>query len=189
MCEKHNRAVADAHGACVPLASGRRDECNLLWGIEKAPEETDEDSEEDTEEEEEETNYQVTPLAEIISLLEKVHARDALVEDGPQDGWFRGGIMEKLSSHMKKSHSRDCYKVCVEAQTVRCNAGKPLLFVWDMVTPEAPFDSMKYVIDAARPPLEDCKNFEAKYGIPRRISFAPRDMRPPMAMDLFAGVY
>ena len=58
-----------------------------------------------------------------------------------------------------------------------------------MVTCDAEFESLKYILDAKRPPLKDAADFEKTYGLPRFLSFAPRKQRKPNRMNVFEGVY
>ncbi len=58
-----------------------------------------------------------------------------------------------------------------------------------MVTCEAEFESLKYILDAKRPPLKDVVHFEKTYGLPRFLSFAPRKKRTQHKMNAFQCVY
>ncbi len=98
--------------------------------------------------------------------------------------------MQRLSSSMARSNSQEAYKIAVETHTARVASGSPLLFVWDMVTTDASFEALKFVLDAARPPLKECVEFEKTYnGFSRHLSFAPRQRRTPTVVNIFEGVY
>ena len=73
--------------------------------------------------------------------------------------------MQRLSSSMARSNSQEAYKIAVETHTTRAASGSPLLFVWDMVTTDASFEALKFVLDAARPPLKDSVDFAKTNGL------------------------
>jgi len=97
--------------------------------------------------------------------------------------------MQRLSSSMARSNSQEAYKIAVETHTARAASGSPLLFVWDMVTTDAPFEALKFVLDAARPPLMECAEFEKTNGLSRHLSFTPRQRHTPTVTNIFEGVY
>ncbi len=49
----------------------------------------------------------------------------------------------------------DGARVAVQAHAARASVGERLHFIWDMVSCDAPFSSLKFVLDAARRPLSD----------------------------------
>ncbi len=184
LCQQHKKVVCDGSGACVPLGTGVPGEYTLLWGVQEPA--VDATVNVDVEEDQTE-GYEMCPLASIHSVLEKIHRQDVNADPTPpDDGWWRGGIMERMS----QSTARAAYTAALENHTARASTGSPLRFVWDMVTAEAQFASLKYVLDAAwRPPLRDCADFERKYGISRHLRFTRASRRAPFVMDVFEGVY
>ena len=144
LCEKHDRIVcenANLTGACVPLGLGIPGHFILLWGCQPADIQGDV---EDAAPEEE--GYQITSLAQVYGILEKAHRQDALADELPEMGWWRGGVMQRLSSTMARSDSQEAYRLAVEAHTARAASGNPLLFVWDPCGEVAAFRTLALVL-------------------------------------------
>ena len=130
-CEKHDKIVCEkaaVTGACVPLGLGVPGHFILLWGCQPTDIKTAAEDVADSLEEEE---YQVTNLAQVYGILEKAHRQDALADEMPELGWWRGGVMQRLSSTMARADSLEAYRLAVETHTARAASGNPLLFVWD----------------------------------------------------------
>ena len=193
LCERHDKIVCESAsltGACVPLGTGVPGEYTLLWGVQgptSCP-----GVEEDTEDRDEEVveGYDVTPLAKIYAILEKVHRQDVLADTSlPQEGWYKGGVMHRMASSMGRSAARDAYKIALESHAARASLGKPLLFVWDLVACDAPYGCLKYVLDAARPPMRERPDFESVHGLGQYLKFEMRKRRVPVETDMFEKVY
>ncbi len=95
--------------------------------------------------------------------------------------------MKRLSSSMARSNCQEAFKIAVETHSARTASGQHLLFVWDMVSCDCEVEALKFVLDAARPPLKCApdKDFEKTYGLCRHLSFAPRQRRVPTVMNVF----
>lgn len=185
-CERHAKVFCDSAvltGACAPISKGIPGQYWLFWGVHDpdAPEANDRDTEEDG-------FYDTAPLYQIYKILEVIHAQEKLAEPDSEEGWYRGGVMERISSSMKRD-APDAVRVALEAHVARSSFGNPLHFVWDIVGTEAPFKDLKYILDAARPPLSERPDFEEIYGLPRHLTFSTQKMREPTEMNLFEGVY
>ena len=97
--------------------------------------------------------------------------------------------MQRLATTMARSDAHEAYKVVLESHTARALSAKPLLFVYDMVTCDAPFGCLKFCLDAARPPLKDRPDFEKAYGLSRHLQFEMRKKRTSVRMNIFEKVY
>ena len=66
-----------------------------------------------------------------------------------------------------------------------------LSFVYDLVCPKRSFESLTYVLDAARKPLRHLSDdeFLATYGLPKRLLFKPASVRPAADIDLWSSIY
>ena len=71
--------------------------------------------------------------------------------------------------------------------------GAKLSFVYDLVTGTAEFSSLKYTLDAAKPPLrtdlDEDAEFESLYGISRRLRFRHAVPRKAWRNDVFTDIY
>ena len=183
LCLKHERIVCDTgiSGCCTPISSGILGEYVLLWGVE--PHHTEATEIEDDEIE----GYQSTPMAAMYGLLEKAfHQNPQSMEP---EGWFKGGIMQKLEKEMTKANTSGVYQTAIECNASRTVIGYPLLFVYDIVGVDTKFKDLKYILDAAHPPLKDSTHFEKIYGLPRLLKFHVRTKRQPVDANMFANVY
>jgi len=170
-------------GACVPIQTGRPHQYMLLWGV-SAAEGGDDSS--DTEVD----GYQTTPLADVYAILERLWRQDAAKgASQEEDALFQGGIMDRMKTCMHRNSTRAAVDIALETAHARAGAGRQLLFVWDVVTHDAPFAKLAYTHDCARPPLRDLPNFESVHGISRFLTFTKRRNRTPVEMDLFCDVY
>ena len=71
----------------------------------------------------------------------------------------------------------------------RLATSKKLLYVYDFCTCHTEFDNLRFVLDAARPPLKaDLKSFKSVYGLPATMEFSRR-VRAPYSCDWWASVY
>lgn len=180
-CEKHDRIVCDGKlsGSCMPISTGSG-EYDLLWGIE--PIDMQQHFEDDDIE-----GYESTQLATICGILDKMFLRDST--NVTPDGWFTGGVMQKLTNKMTQSNTSGVYKAALESNSNRSVLGNPLHFVYDIVGAETRFEALKYVLDAAQPPLRNDTNFEKIYGLPRHLRFQMKTTRVGVDVDIFESVY
>ncbi len=191
LCERHSKIVCESTmltGACVPISKGCSGEYLLLWGVHEPVPKDVTDGKAAAECDGGDQYYDTTPLANIYAVLDKASRQDALADPTPDDGWWRGGVMQRIASTMKRD-TLEATKVALETHVARASTGNPLHFVWDMVSTDAKFGCLKYVLDAARPPLCDRPDFEKVNGLPRRLRFEARKKRTPTEMDVFEGVY
>lgn len=179
VCEKHERVVCDGKlsGSCTPISTGDG-EYDLLWGIE--PTNIQQHFEDDDVE-----FYEVTPMAMIYGILDKTFQQTNAIPDG----WFKGGVMQKLTKKMTKSNTSGVYKVAIESNASRTIIGEPLRFVYDIVGADTNFKDLKYILDAAQLPLRDDPNFEKVYGITRHLCFKPKHERVVLDVDMFEHIY
>ena len=96
--------------------------------------------------------------------------------------------MQKLANKMTKTNT-SVYQTAIECNGSRTIIGNPLQFVYDIVGTEAKFKDLKYILDAAQPPLKDSAHFEKIYGLPRRLSFDVRTKRATIDVNMFENVY
>ena len=98
--------------------------------------------------------------------------------------------MERLAKAMSRSQDREARAIAFEAHASTVGRN-PMHFVWDLVTCDAPYTSLKYVRDALQPPSRDTPDFEKRFGLKRHLTFEPRQIlnKKPLPVDLFQGVY
>ena len=186
-CERHSKLFCEGAfltgACCAPISKGTPGEYWICWGVHDTHPPPSNDGEV-------EGGYEATPLAQIHMMLDKLHAQDALADTTSEEGWFRGGVMQRISCSMKRD-TLDATRVALTAHQARAAKGNHLHFVWDVVSTEAAFDSLRYTLDAARPPLCDRPDdfFTKAYGMPRRLSFTPQQKRVPLEADMFEGIY
>ena len=185
VCEDHMKsgaASAVKQGAVVPLFVSK-DQYLLLWGA----------GVEDSEDEAIVEGYSTTPLASAYMLLERHFARELdATSDTPQteDGWWRGGAMQKLSNAMaKRCDMAD--RALREQTSSRLLCKVPLMYVYDFCSCDTPFDDLLFVRDAGRPPLRKLADDEFKevYGVTRRLEFAARRVVRETTTDWWSCVY
>ena len=118
-------------------------------------------------------DYSPVPCVAVTTLLEKCQAH----ENGtPLPGGFVAKGAGIVQSQLAATH-------CVAAYLP---SPSHLHFVYDFCTVETPFASLRYVMDAARPPLGDDNGFKRAYGIDRRLSFSEAGARERRAHDWWA---
>jgi len=190
LCDSHNlHSAEDARmsGACVPVGAGSRGEYLLLWGASvQETVESDMDNE----------GYEQTPLARVYDLLDK-HFRYELEmsDETPQndDAMWMGGAMHRLASAMaKRDPCSVATQLATEHQACRIQSSESLLFVYDFCTCNSLFESLRFVRDAGRPPLNsnlDAEHFVKIYGLQAKLLFEPHRFREPATMDWWEGVY
>ena len=66
--------------------------------------------------------------------------------------------------------------------------GKKVLFVYNIVANDADFDTLRFTLDAVRPPRSSAL-FEKLYGLPRFLQFEQSARRAPESVDMLAGIY
>ena len=85
---------------------------------------------------------------------------------------------------------KECVRAVRETTAARLHCATPLLFVYDIVTPETPFRDLKFVLDAARKPLEDISHFLEAYGLEAHLRFKKaEEHRAPRCEDWWSSVY
>ena len=182
ICHDHRCVNAeDARNtfAALAVSTGLRDEYTLLWGA------GEDDSDSEGEFNEDDAGYQTDPIATIYSLLEKHLQIESSQND---DSWWAGGLMQRLTKHMNKNDVSAANGEARDYAGVHRRVGKPLLFMFDLVGCDSDFDSLRFVVDAARPP-HSAANFERDFGLPRYLIFEKHNERPAMCMDFWRGIY
>ena len=150
----------------------------LLWGGRAAGQEGDDDE------------CSASPQAAVHALLREnaKHQIDSRSDETPQSEfeWWVGGAFDKLAQKPLK----ECVRAVRETTAARLHCATPLLFVYDLVTPETPFRDLKFVLDAARKPLEDISHFLETYGLEAHLRFKKaEEHRAPRCEDWWSSVY
>ena len=134
------------------------------------------------------------PLAELYTILEQFFRSDHWLRAQSTDGWADGGVMKGIRRGIQSSvgatGGRWVANSIFYQQLAR---GAKLSFVYDLVTGAAEFSSLKYTLDAAKPPLrtdlDDDAEFESLYGISRRLRFRHAVPRKAWRHDVFTDIY
>ena len=126
----------------------------------------------DTESDSDCEEYSPVPHVAVTTLLEKCQAHE---DDTPLPGGF-------VAKGAGIGQSQLTAKLCVAAHLP---SQSHLHFVYDFCTVETPFASLRFVRDAARPPLDDADGpaFKRAYGIDRRLTFSEAGARERRAHD------
>ena len=185
-CEKRSRIdalPAKVTGTCVPLVC-ENGHYMLLWGADVDNRDSDDDDDDDD-------AISETPRASVYALLEKHFALglDGTDETGQNsDAMYPGGAMEKCKASIGGSRAGAINNLRATLVS-RLATSKPLLYVYDFCSCRCDFDSLRFVRDAARPPLKaDVKYFKLVYGLPAKLEFTRR-VRSPFSSDWWACVY
>ena len=152
----------------------------LLWGGRAAGQEAVGDGDDG--------ECSASPQAAVHALLRENAKHEIGSRSVPQAEfeWWVGGAFDKLA-HMPL---KECVRAVRETTAARLYCAAPLLFVYDIVTPETPFSELKYVLDAARRPLEDTPHFRETYGLEARLRFKrAEEHRAPRCEDWWSAVY
>ena len=96
--------------------------------------------------------------------------------------------MERLTSHMNRNDSAAASHVAREHTQLHKRLGNKLLFVYDLVGNQSPFDALRFTLNAVRPPHSSAL-FEKLYGLPRYLIFEKSSTRAPESVDMWAGIY
>jgi len=182
ICHQHECVDAEnarKTGAVLAVSTGLKDEYTLLWGA------GDLDDDSEGSQDADEVGYDTTPLAAIYALLEK-HLQ---IDDSQgEDAWFAGGLMERLTKHMNRNDHANALHAASEHAYFLKRVGKRILFVYDVISVDADFNTLRFVLDAVRPP-ETNAMFEQLYGIPRLLKFERAVDRPYVPVDFWRGIY
>ena len=163
----------------LAVSQGLRDQYTLLWGA------GEDDSDSEGEFDEDEPGYKTDPMAAIYALLEKHLQVESSQND---DSWWAGGLMQRLTKHMNKNDASAANGTARDYASFHIRLGKKILFVYDLVGCESTFDSLRFVVDAVRPPQTGA-NFENEFGLPRYLAFEKHSDRPPVPVDFWHGIY
>ena len=166
---------------CVPVKV-RAGRYILLWGGRMEGQETVGDNDDD--------ECSASPQAAAHALLREnaKHQIETRSDETPQDEfeWWIGGAFERLAHKPLK----ECVRAVRETTAARLHCATPLLFVYDIVTPGTPFRDLKFVLDAARKPLEDISHFLETYGLEAHLRFKKaEEHRAPRCEDWWSSVY
>jgi hypothetical protein len=184
---------------CMPVSAGVRGEYLLFWGVRLEGSELSDGEEDGLSDDSDATSsfYKQTPLVAVQAIMERDFRSDLAAEGGyaPEcdDGWWHGGVMERLASRMKGRHATAAIAAATEDQTARLHWQVPLLFVYDVLECSGGFASLRFVCDAQRPPLtrlaSPTESFEKVFGLPRSLTFTPSHDRAPLPLDWWSGIY
>ena len=187
-CE-HRRSVdiqdSRVSGTCIPIGTGARGVFRLLWGA-RMPDETSDESETESMQSME---YETTPMAVAYALLEQTFREDMTADSADAAHHVSGGAMQRLASCMGHCDVKSAVRVVEEDVTTRLQSKLPLLFVYDVVRCDEDFDSLRFVLDAERPPLSSATDFETKYKITPKLTFKLRTSRSHTEVNWWAGRY
>ena len=116
-------------------------------------------------------DYSPSPDVAVSSLLERCQL---FAEEG---GLPPGGAIAKGQA---LNQVRKMTKYCVGQ---RLASHTQLQFVYDFCCCATPFSALRFVNDAARPPLDDCEAFNRIYGIDQRLTFSEAGVRVRKCYD------
>jgi hypothetical protein len=182
-CEKHPGGTAPLLTAtCLPLVC-ENGHYVLLWGA---------DADESEDEEDDTGGVSETPRASVYALLEQHFASEleSGTDETPQnsDAMYPGGAMEQCRTSMRGSKS-GTYNKLRATMVSRLVKRRPLLYVYDLCSCRTEFDQLRFVVDAARPPLRAAvADFKSAYGLSQKLEFTRRS-RARYASDWWASVY
>ena len=148
----------------------------ILWGLDVPDDESEQ--------------YSMSPVVAANCLLNQLFQRRAnTTSETPRADfeWWTGGAMQKFSNRPLKA-------VAAEARTNVSHQLKdetPLQFVYDFCSVDADFESLEFVLDAGRRPLEDldAASFKQKYSLPRKLSLSCSEARRRVLSDWWSAVY
>ena len=190
VCREHKKVSADDArdtGACVPVCAGRRGEYILLWGAHLPCPDSDDDESEDG-------LYMQTLLAMVYSLLDRHFRQECNESPRNEDAMWTGGVMQRLAKAMRSSDPTVfAFELASDHQASRIWSQRHILFVYDFCTCVTPFESLSFVRDAARSPLDSSlseDDFFKKYGLPSKLTFEKRSLEEHSATNnCWQGVY
>lgn len=161
---------------CVPVNMNQRG-ISLLW-LAKATQKPQEDV----------TEYSCTPLETVTELLAEIRTRDMdkSTRIDEFDYWL-GGVMPRSSA---KPIYRAIEAVDVNVRQ-RLRYGSHVHFVYDLVPATTSFENLKFVLNAARPPLCSVTDpeFEESYGLNKTLKFKNAEQREVAPSDLWSTLY
>ena len=136
----------------------------------------------------------LSPTARAVSLFEACLKEQMLRPDGPRsedDSWCQGGAMRRIQGSMSRSGA--AAKSFASHHTYsRLSMNEKLSFVYDLVAPQRPFESLTFVLNAAQKPLRghlDHADFLATHGLPKTLRFQPASVRPSAEHDWWSAIY
>ena len=182
ICPEHRCVNAEdprRTGAVLALSTGR-DEYLLLWGAGG-----DDESESEGEFDDEDVGYQTAPIASIYTLLERHLQVESSQND---DSWWAGGLMQRITQFMNKNDVTAASGAARDYTSFQKRGAKKLHFVYDLIGCESAFDSLRFVLDAVRPPKTSA-TFEKDYNLPRYLKFERHSERQPVVVDFWCGIY
>eukprot|EP00973_Karenia_brevis_P033264 4589639-Karenia_brevis.AAC.1 len=101
--------------------------------------------------------------------------------------------MHRLTNAMKsRKTSLEAWGVANDILASRINDHEQLLFVYDFCTCTCSFDTLKYVRDARRPPLQTEMNderFAQIYGLSAEVTFTRYKPRERITTNWWQGIY
>ena len=96
--------------------------------------------------------------------------------------------MERLSNHMSRNDSAGASLAARAHAGFHTHAGNKLLFVYEVVAVDSEFTSLRFVLDAVRPPFTSAA-IEKVYGLPRYLQFERSSERAAESVDIWSGIY
>jgi len=168
---------------CFPLSLGQGD-YEILWGVQEKElralprtDALDPDAEPD---------YSPV-LAHVFDALSQITDEDLLRAE-TEDGWCSGGVMKRITASLKRS-SNQAYKAAKLSMDAKLSRGERMLFLWDLISTEAPWSALRFVLDAQRAPHYASCDFEKVYGVKRRLEFKRLQKKEAPSFNIWEGVY
>ena len=125
--------------------------------------------------------------ADCVNRLLEAHCDLRMSTDSPDFEWWNGGCMQKLS----KKPLMQCLQTVHATVCANLQEKQHLLFLYDVISCGTVVN-MKFVVDAARFPLdEDLTDaaFERKYGLNKTLQFKCAEPRMHVKTDWWSAIY
>ena len=96
--------------------------------------------------------------------------------------------MQWITQFMNKNDVTAASGAARDYTTFQKRGAKKLHFVYDLIGCDSAFDSLRFVLDAVRPPKTSA-HFEKDFNLPRFLTFEKHSERQPVAVDFWCGIY
>ena len=181
--------VSDA-SAVVPVKTGVQGQHVLLYGLGMSESSLEKAWLQEAEVDED-TNYELTPMAAVVDILEKIFKLDQHGDAPDADNFVRGGFVQRLTKAAERSAGK-AYRVCFQAHNASLAVASKLAFVYDVCCTETPFSRLRYILHAKVAPLKEHlpdDEFESSYGIAPKLQFEVWRPRSPIKGGLWDGIF
>ena len=96
--------------------------------------------------------------------------------------------MQRITNFMTQNDVSAASGAVRDYASFHKRGAKKLHFVYDLIGCESEFDSLRFVLDAVRPPQTSAA-FEKDFNLPRYLKFEKHSERQPVAVDFWYGIY